>query len=176
MAVSGLLVLIQTRTYTAKNQLGQSRIQLITPQTQTGLSHIKGNPANYTYGHAASLPANANDLANYYTPTQVTNVNTPANSTDVNDISNDVYRIHQFNQKFSSQTTISVSWTGKAGQAASGRNIVLQIWNTNSSAWETLATDSTTAAGATSNLTGSITTSIANYYDSQNYVTCRVYQ
>jgi hypothetical protein len=77
------------------------------------------------------------------------------------------YILHQFKQRGTSNTLgITCSWTGQASTAASSAAVYLQIYNQSSGLWETLASNSTSAADTDFTLSGSQPTNLANYYDS----------
>lgn len=71
---------------------------------------------------------------------------------------------------------ISVTWNGKSSIAPSVNQVVMQIYNRTDVIWETLASDSTTAATTDFTLSGTQSTNLTKYYDSNGYVAVRVYQ
>lgn len=88
-----------------------------------------------------------------------------------------VYMIHEFKQQGTSNTLgITASWTGQVSLAATLAPVFFQIYNQNSGAWETLSSNSTTAANTDFTLTGSQASNLSNYYDSSLFVSFRVYQ
>lgn len=130
---------------------------------------------DFSYGGYASLPTDNSRLTFSYSPTQVTNVGNISNTIDVNDPSNLTYRVHQYAIYQATGSQITATFKGKAGLATSTANMVLQAYNTVTPGWVTLATDSTSASGATVTLTGTISATFAPYF-SGNYITFRVYQ
>ena len=80
------------------------------------------------------------------------------------------------NQNTSSDDEIDVIWKGESDLAPSSSAIYLQIYNTTSSGWETLDSDNTTGASIETTLSGSIVSTVEDYYDTGNWVSCRVYQ
>jgi hypothetical protein len=159
-----------------KTQSAIARIAINFSVTQPAVARIKPS-STYSLGASNSLPANNNDLATYYSNTQVTNANTLSNTTDINNSSNLTYRLHQFDQYISgSPASIGVTWKGKPGTATSAKTLYLQIYNIFSSAWETLATDTSTAAGTLLTMTATQSSNVSHYLDANNFVTVRVYQ
>lgn len=146
-------------------------------KTQTSVANIIG-AKRYSRGGYASLPTGNSDLTTIYTSTEVSHVSSH-DGVYVDDVSNQAYRVHQFvqnNGNLNPLSEINPVWIGKCGQAASVANVVLQIYNLNTSAWETLDTDSTTAAGTDLTLNGSIVSNISHYLDTNGDSYFRVYQ
>jgi len=88
----------------------------------------------------------------------------------------------------------TVTWIGQTTVRPSNSTVYLQVYNHNSSEWETIAQMpglfgdsqipyggddyyfSTEVENTNFTLTGTIDSNVANYYDVNNYVSCRVYQ
>ena len=83
--------------------------------------------------------------------------------------------IHQFKSFVGSQTYALIEWEGKSDLAPTESTVYLQIYNTNTSTWETIDSDSTSDAEIDFELEG-IKTDLTNYKDGSNVVSCRVYQ
>jgi len=89
----------------------------------------------------------------------------------------DEFSIFIWKDKNSNNTdTIKVSYTGKSSIATSIQSVYLQIYNQNSSTWEQLDYDNSTAADTEFTLVGIIVANVGNYYDESYWITCRVYQ
>jgi len=87
------------------------------------------------------------------------------------------YAIYIWKSKNENNTdSIKVTYKGKSSLATSFQPAYLQIYNQNTSAWEQLDRDNSTAAGTEFTLSGTIVANVGNYYDANNWVTCRVYQ
>lgn len=54
--------------------------------------------------------------------------------------------------------------------------VYLQVWNVNSSAWETVASNSTAAEDIDFDLEYFLETNVSNYYDSRYEIAVRTYQ
>lgn len=126
----------------------------------------------------SSLPLTKNALTNFYSPTDETNVATD-DDVFVEQVSTDAaYILHQWKYEHTNATDpITVTVRVKSDLAPTIAAVTLQIWNNNTSAWETIATNSTAGSGAEFQLSGTITASVANYYDgANNQIAARVYQ
>jgi hypothetical protein len=83
----------------------------------------------------------------------------------------------QFKNKNTNNTDeIHITWNGQSDLTPQTSDIVLQIWDDNGKAWETLDTESLADANTDFDLVGDITENLSNYYADANWVTCRVYQ
>lgn len=144
--------------------------------TSSGLTLQTPVDKNYSRGDQGSLPASDTNLESLFTTTGYANVLTDDNVYEAQ-TATDQYAIAQFKNKATNASDqIFVSWTGKSSLAPSTSQVVLQIYNRDTTTWETLDTDSATGADSEFTLTGSKTTNLADYYDSNNWVSCRVYQ
>lgn len=85
------------------------------------------------------------------------------------------YTIHQYKNFVDNGISNNISWYGMSNLAPSDSTVYLQIFNTNSSSWETVASKSTGPAYIEFYLNYTITP-LTNYKDASNVVTCRVYQ
>ena len=89
----------------------------------------------------------------------------------------DEFGIFLFKDKNTNDTqTIQVDWNGQSDRAASDSTIYLQIYNRNSTTWETLNSNDVAVANVDFDLTGTQSTNLSNYYDENYWVACRVYQ
>lgn len=108
-------------------------------------------------------------------------------SVQYGDVSNDdgdyfieygsMYVIRQYKKQWVNNTdNIYFVWKGRSTQSTLVSPILIQIYNVNSSKWETLATANKILADTDFQVSVSQTTSLSNYYDSSNIVTFRSYQ
>ena len=141
------------------------------------LTYAISDGLTYTREGKSSLPTDDTDLATVYSAGEKTNVETDngvrvtLNTVDL------AYNIHQFRKQHTNSTDdITVTVDMQAEQAPSGRTVYLQIYNFNSAAWETLDSDSATAADTDFVLTGTQSGAAANYYNGSDEVVIRVYQ
>lgn len=130
----------------------------------------------YSRGSQASLPTNTTNMATLFTQTDYDNAATD-DASRAEETGSD-YVIHLFKYDNANNTdNITIDWNGQCADAPSASTVYLQIWNSNSSSWETLDSDNTTGANTDFDLSGSITSSQSNYYTgSDNTVIARVYQ
>ena len=150
---------------------------IVTPKTNFTSSYESKFPL-YTKEAKASLPTIADDLATIYTDAEYTAAATDDGSY-VDEVG-DGYVLHEFKNKNTNNTDqISVSWNGKSTLSCATSTTFLQIFDYNSSAWETLSSNTTTAAGTDFTLTGVKTISLSNYYGGATgfyWTNCRIYQ
>lgn len=129
----------------------------------------------YTRESNASLPTVATPRSTGFLATEYATVSSD-NATYI-DLTGNPYLLFQFEKYHTNNTDqISATWNGKSTLAPSSSTVYLQIWNKTSSSWETIASDSATAANTDFTLTGGKTTSLTDYYDTGNRVVFRVYQ
>jgi hypothetical protein len=125
-------------------------------------------------GSYGSLPADDDDLSTTYTAQNYTDVGAK-DGTRVNISCGDgQYAIHQFRNYIGASASVIIRWEGQASQAPAVSAVYLQVYNTYSNEWDTVDTDSTTAADTDFVLA-------YNLDDTTRYVdggvmTCRVYQ
>jgi len=131
--------------------------------------------AHFTKQSNPTLPTTATPLSTAYTKAEVVNVS--SDNSVYTDVTGNQYLLHMYERTNTNSTDqISATWNGKTTLAPSASTVYLQIWNKTSSSWETLASDNTTAANTDFTLTGSITSSLSDYYQTGNKVVFRVYQ
>jgi len=86
------------------------------------------------------------------------------------------YSIFLFKDKHTGQENINVHWNGQSDRAPSDSTVYLQIYNRDTTTWETLDSDSTAAADTDFDLTGAIYANLEDYFDGDFQIACRVYQ
>lgn len=132
----------------------------------------------YTKEVKASLPADDTSLATAYTSQEVTDVATDdatrvplaATSTD--------FMVHHYKYYYSTESAdqFTVTWNGQSTLAPSSATVYLQVYNHDTPGWETIDSDNATAANTDFDLSATVSTNLANYYDAYYIITCRVYQ
>jgi hypothetical protein len=131
----------------------------------------------YSREDASTLPTNANDLATIYTSGEEGDVATDNNVyVDLTAADNGVHQFRKQNDNGNNTDDITVTVRVKTDLAPSTETVYLQIYNYNSSTWETLDSDNTTAVDTEFVLTGTQSDNVSNYYTTGNYVAVRVYQ
>lgn len=130
----------------------------------------------YSREAIGSLPADNDDtLATQYSPQNIIDVSA-ADDDRVRIVGNG-YLIHQFkNRNTNSTNSFTVEWEGQSFIAPSVSTVYLQIFNRTDEAWETLDSDSSSAANTDFTLSGGIFSDHADYYGDGNIISCRVYQ
>lgn len=130
---------------------------------------------DYDYQDSLVLATTSADLQSDLTTTQVSNV-----------IGDDGGYFVQYGSEFtalhfqriatSNSQNINITWKGRSTYDSRVSPIFLQVFNQNSTQWETLDYDNTQSPDTDYILNGSVTSNLSNYYDSNNQVTCRIYQ
>lgn len=139
-----------------------------------GLEYEVGDSI-YSYEAVASLPTDDSDLANYYDASDLTDVATD-NAVRVS-VTGDTgdYAVHQFKRihnNVNDQCTVTVNMQSELAPSTS--TVYLRVYDHNLGTWETIDSDSATAANTDFDLTGVVTGS--DYYDSNGRITAQVYQ
>lgn len=70
----------------------------------------------------------------------------------------------------------SFTWRGRSTLSPQMSTVYLQIYNFNSSAWETLDTETSQPADTDFVMTGTQSANVSNYYNTRNIVAFRIYQ
>lgn len=131
----------------------------------------------YTKERKASLPTDDANLANTYTSQEETDVGTSDDTRVDQDAETTGYIIHQYkNQHSNNSDSFSITWEGQTTIPPTSATVYLQVYNQNSTTWETLDSDNSTGEDTDFTLAGSITSSQSNYYATGNVVSVRVYQ
>lgn len=128
----------------------------------------------YTRGDEVSLPGNDNNLETNYSAQDTVDVAT-SDDVRVAQAAEGQYAIHQFKDFVGSENDCTVLCELQSTLAPSLSTVYLQIYNRNSSSWETIDSDNTSAADTDFILTASIP-NLTNYKDASNVIACRVYQ
>ena len=127
----------------------------------------------YTRGDYANLPAGILDLETDYTDQDYLDVDTK-NNIRVGQTATDEYTIHQF-KDYVNANSCQLEWEGQTNCPPVLSTVLLQIFNRNTPAWETVDTDSTTAEDTDFILTANIP-DLTHYKDTNNVIVCRVWQ
>lgn len=145
--------------------------------TETKASSVKANITHtvYSRGYYNSLPTTPDDLSTLYSTSDMTTVST-SNNTRVDQAGGN-YLIHQFRQKHTVNTdNIGFLWEGQSDVAPTTSTVYLQVYNTNTDSWEASDSNNTTAVNTDFTLENTIESNQSNYYDTEYWVTWRVYQ
>lgn len=132
----------------------------------------------YTKEVKTSLPSDDASLALAYTSQEVTDVATDdATRVPLTATSTD-FMVHHYKYYYSTESAdqFTVTWNGQSTLAPSSATVYLQVYNHNTPGWETIDSDNATAANTDFDLSATVSTNLAYYYDAYYIVTCRVYQ
>jgi len=122
------------------------------------------------------LPANDDDLENLFTGQEYSDVHIE-DDVYVAQSALSEYSIFEFKNKYTSSVEAPTgTWKGRTTLAPSTSTVYLQIYNRDTTTWETLAFDNTTAANTKFTLIGTQYHNLSDYYDGSNWISWRVYQ
>jgi hypothetical protein len=130
--------------------------------------------AGYTKGDYAVLPADDSDLEVNYTGSDVTNVSSK-NDVYVDQTATEEYILHQYKNFVSVANSCDIEAELKSSLAPTLSTVYLQIYNRDSSTWETIDSDNTSSADTDFILTASVV-DLTNYKDATEVISCRIYQ
>ncbi len=174
--------------YRVSGQLGDNYAEIASSPVQVvgghtfvniGPENIHGVNKDYTKQNLleVTLPSGTKELLQPFDDQDYVDVSTDDNIyVGVDGRPGSKYLNFLFQQRKPGNSTFNVTWRGKSRIACSSFSVRLQVYNVNSGLWETLATNSSTAADTEFALTGSVLSSASNYYDAFSRVTFRIYQ
>jgi hypothetical protein len=128
---------------------------------------------SYTRGNYVTLPTDDADLESVYSESDLTDVSTK-NNVWVSQGAIGEYAIHLFKDHIGASDNITLEWEGQSSLAPTLSTIYLQIYNYNSSAWETVDSDNISSVDTDFTLSGSMA-NLTNYKNNE-IICCRVYQ
>ena len=120
------------------------------------------------------MPGDTTNLETSYSVQDYLDVDT-SDATRVAQTATDQIAIHQFKDYVGAQSSCTLSWTGQSNQSATFSSVVLQLYNENTTTWDTIATDSTTLNGNNIVFSENIA-DLTNYKTASSTITARVYQ
>ncbi len=130
---------------------------------------------DYTRFHYAALPADNADLTTQYSAQDYIDVNTDDGVRVAQSASGGEYAIHQFKDFVGAAISATLEWQGQTNQACFLSPVLLQIYNHNTTTWDTIDTDNTTTINVDFTL-GATVSDLTDYKDGNNVISCRVYQ
>ena len=128
----------------------------------------------YTRGDEVTLPGDDTNLETFYSDQDITDVATK-DDTRVGQTGKDMYMLHQFKDYIGAITRIKLEWEGQTSQDPSVETVYLQIYNRDTTTWDTVDFDNSSAVNTDFILTADIS-DLTDYKDSNNVISCRVYQ
>lgn len=120
------------------------------------------------------MPGGDADLATLYSTQDYLDVNV-ADDTRVPLDGSSGYLIHQFKDYVGGNASCQLNWEGQVTIAPTAATVNLQIYNRNTAAWETVASNNTAAANTDFQFVVGIP-SLTDYKDASSVISCRVYQ
>jgi len=138
-----------------------------------------GGPATKVYSKEikVSLPTDDANLSPFYNTGEEADVEADDDVYVDLEVTTTGYAIHLFKLLNTNNTDkIYITFKGRSTVAPSSSSVLLQIYNRNSSAWETIATNSVASANSKFTITGNQSTDLSNYYDGSYIISTRVYQ
>ena len=85
------------------------------------------------------------------------------------------YAIHQYKEFAGAETKVTLEWEGQTNRAPSGSTVYLQIYNHNTTTWDTVDSDNSSSSDTDFTLRGGVA-DLTNYKDNSNVISCRIYQ
>ena len=169
--IDGIIKEILTETFTID---GVVKEVLIETFTVDGI--VRPTIEYYSRGNPETLPIDAAVQATLYSSDDYTDVATSDdNRVSISSTAN--YLNHLFKVRAADNTKhIKVEVEVQSSKAPSVSTVYLQIYNRNSEAWETLDSNTTTAADTDFSLIGYQDTDLSYYYDTNYEINFRVYQ
>lgn len=146
---------------------------------------LQGHPYTkiYSAGNYVSLPSNDTDLeSGFVVMDDYDKVATDDGDRFEQDNCVDKFAINLFKDRklTQQQAVFTVTWNGHSNYAPSASPIILQIYNRTTPSWEEIArNDSDPRDDADITLTATIGESgqtLSDYYDSNGWIACRIYQ
>jgi hypothetical protein len=128
----------------------------------------------FTRDDQSSLPSNDNDLTTQYTEQEEEDVSV-RDDTRVGQAGTLQYMIHQFKKFVGSQTYALIEAEVQSTLDPRYSTVYLQIYNRNSSTWETIDSNSTSDSDVDVELSA-VVSDLTNYKDASKIVSCRIYQ
>lgn len=148
-----------------------------TPAAKTEPLKYRLTTLDFSRQAQSTLPSTASDLSTTYSGAETSEVYNDSGTYVTIGGATASYAVHQFKSDLQDNThPIVVKWIGQSSVAASLSAMYLQIFNNNSGAWETLASNTTSAANTDVTLEGVQSSNLSYYYGTNNQVAVRVYQ
>ena len=169
---------------------GDANLKIVVANTFTSDANLKRVVANtftsdtiitpkykiYSNNSIASINIDDTNLAYLFTSNDYSNVLQNDSDYVGQAMDSTNYSVMQFKEKKLSQQSFNATWTGQSSLAPASSTISLQVFNKTSQLWETLDSDTTTAADIDFTLEGEQLTNLNDYYDVDNWLSFRVYQ
>ena len=130
---------------------------------------------NYSRTASVGLPVNDNDLPTPYSTSDYTDVSTSNNVRVAQSASLGDIAMHQYKDFASVATTCTIDWEGQTDEDPALNAVYLQIYNHNTTTWDTLASNSVASPNVDFTISVSVS-DLTNYKDGSNVISCRIWQ
>lgn len=128
----------------------------------------------YTRGDYADLPADDSDLETNYSAQDKEDV-ADNDGVRVAQTGTVAFMIHQFKDYVGVKNSCILEWDGQSTLAPTTSTVYLQIYNRNTHAWVTVASNNSSGANSDFLLSANVA-DLTNYKDNNSVISCRVYQ
>lgn len=128
----------------------------------------------YSKGDDVDLPSGILELETAYSAQDYLDVDTK-DDVRVGQTATNEYAIHQFKDYVGDINSCSLEWEGQTNCPPILSPVVLQIFNRNTPAWETVDTDNSSPEDTDFTLSATIP-DLTNYKSANKVIVCRVYQ
>jgi hypothetical protein len=130
---------------------------------------------DYTRGEYIALPANDNNLTTNYSVQDYLDVDTVNNVWVSQDASGGSYTIHEFKNFTGELSACTLECVSQTTLLPSSSTVYLQIYNVNTTTWDTVDSDNSSPVDTNFTLTAYIA-DLTNYKDGSGIITCRTWQ
>jgi len=145
----------------------------VSPSASPSASPSEGYQG-YTRGNYDVLPANDDDLETAYTAQNLIDVATK-DDVRVGQAAVQEHMVHQYKDYIGANNFCTLEWEGQTTLAPTSSTVYLQIYNRNTTTWDTVDSDNTSSADVDFILTGTVA-DLTNYKDVNSVISCRIYQ
>ena len=83
--------------------------------------------------------------------------------------------IHEYKDYVGANTSCILEWEGQTTLVPTSSTVYLQIYNRNTTTWDTVDSDNTSSADVDFILTGNVA-DLTDYKDGNTVIACRIYQ
>jgi hypothetical protein len=128
----------------------------------------------YTRGEYVALPGDDTDLTTAYSAQDYIDVNTD-NDVRVGQEATGNYAIHEYKDYAGSQNSMTITWNGQTNVSCTTSPVLIQIYNRNTTIWDTVITNNTASADTDFDMIIYVS-DLTNYKDVNGVTSCRIYQ
>ena len=169
------------QTLEGKGRIGKGFTQSLTAKGRITITPSQSITAKgriitviYTREAKVTLPTDDADLATLFSDAEISDVATDDSNRVA--LTGTGYLIKQFKNRATGNKPVNGKWNGQVSLAPTSATVYLQVYNRNTTTWETLASNNTADADTDFNLKGSVSEDLSDYYDAGFWIAFRVYQ